>query len=166
MPTMLPSYHVGIVVADLRQAMAELSEIGFEWHAPIRNDSDVLIDDAPVNIRPWLAYSKQGPPYVELLEQMPGTIWAETGLHHFGVWADDVAAESDRLTDAGIPLLSSQYDNQTGAPARYHRTADGVRFELMDIGRVGPGLTTYLSGAADNYLNGLAEDYFDSVAGH
>ncbi|MFF3226510.1 VOC family protein [Nocardia suismassiliense] len=163
MPTMLPNYHVGIVVADLRQAMSELSKIGFEWHAPVRNNSEVQTDDAPRTITPWMAYSKQGPPYLELLEQMPGTIWAETGLHHLGVWADDVVAESERLTAAGIPLLNAQHDNNTGAPTRYHQTFDGVRFELMDIGRTGPGLATYLSGAADNYLNGIADEYFGEV---
>ncbi len=77
--------------------MDELSKIGFEWHALVRNDSDVHTDSGPLNVTPWMAYSKQGPPYLELLEQMPGTIWAETGLHHLGVWADDVLADAEQL---------------------------------------------------------------------
>ncbi|WP_378738229.1 VOC family protein [Nocardia brasiliensis] len=156
MPIMLPSYHIGIVVADLGRAMTELSEIGLQWHAPIRNDTDLSFNGTTVHHTPWMTYSKQGPPYLELIQQSPGTIWAETGLHHLGLWADDVAAESDRLAANGIPLLQKAHDNVVDAPFCYHRTSDGIRLELMDIARVGPGLTTYLSGTADDYLNSIA----------
>ncbi|MEV6557456.1 VOC family protein [Nocardia sp. NPDC051756] len=155
MPIMQPAYHLGIVVADLEQAMAELGKIGLDWHAPIRNNSDVFADGKTVNVTPWMSYSKQGPPYLELLEQVPGTIWAETGLHHLGVWSDDVTAESRRLTADGIPQLIASHDNNAGAAINYHQTSDGVRLELMDIGRVGPGLALYLSGSADGYLDSL-----------
>ncbi|MEU7145305.1 VOC family protein [Nocardia sp. NPDC046473] len=155
MPTMQPAYHIGIVVADLDKAMAELGKIGLEWHAPTRNDSDVFSNGETTHVQPWMTYSKQGPPYLELLEQMPGTIWSEPGLHHLGIWADDVPAESKRLTAEGLPLLISSHDNTTDSPSCYHQTSDGVRLELMDIGRVGPGLALYLSGAADDYLNSL-----------
>ncbi|MFI6173419.1 VOC family protein [Nocardia sp. NPDC051052] len=155
MPTMQPAYHIGIVVADLDKAMAELGKLGLEWHAPIRNNSDVFSNGETKNIQPWMAYSKQGPPYLELLEQMPGTIWAETGLHHLGVWTDDIPEESKRLSAEGIAQLISSHDNISDSASAYHQTTDGVRLELMDIGRVGPGLAVYLSGTADDYLNNL-----------
>ncbi|WP_378738412.1 VOC family protein [Nocardia brasiliensis] len=164
MPTLLPSYHVGIVVADLARAMAEFGKLGVEWHAPVKQNSDVFVDGATVTITPWMVYSKQGPPYLELLEQVPGTIWAETGLHHLGLWADNVPQESQRLSDEGLPLLVSAHENTADAPFCYHLTADGVRLELIDIGRAGPGNAVYLSGAADEYLADAAQAYLNGVA--
>ncbi|MFI5776346.1 VOC family protein [Nocardia sp. NPDC051570] len=164
MPIMLPSYHIGIVVADLRQAMAEFGKIGLEWHAPVRNESDLIVGGEKVPYSTWMTYSKQGPAYLELLQQSPGTIWAETGLHHLGLWVDDVPAESEHLTAEGIPLLQQAYDKVVDAPFSYHQTSDGIRLELMDIGHVGPGLATYLSGAADDYLNGIATAGLDGVS--
>ena len=54
--------------------------------------------------------------HVELIEDAPGTLWdfgdRQRG-HHLGVWADDVAAEADRL-DALVDLLRDEYGWEIG----------------------------------------------------
>ena len=40
-------------------------------------------------------YSAEGPQHVELLEGAPGSIWdgrEQPGMHHVGLWSDDVRA--------------------------------------------------------------------------
>ena len=49
-------------------------------------------------------YSAEGPQHIELLEGEPGSIWdgrVTPGLHHIGVWSDDVAGETSRLVKEG-----------------------------------------------------------------
>lgn len=156
MPTLFPAYHVGIVVADLDRSMAEFTEtFGVEWHRPFQAPTEIRIDGQPTkSVAPRLTYSKQGPVYLELLEQVPDTIWSEPGLHHLGFWADNVPDESKRLAESGIPLLQTDLDVATGATICYHSTGDGLRLELVDIGRAGPSIASYLSGAADKLIGG------------
>ncbi|RDI64350.1 VOC family protein [Nocardia pseudobrasiliensis] len=155
MSTVFPHYHVGIVVADLEAAMAEYSEhLGVEWRPPVPVQSDLRTEDGSRLFTSRMVYSRQGPPYMELLERRAGTPWSEPGLHHLGLWTPDVESESERLTEAGLPRIISAADHSTGAPFVYHQTADGVRLELIDIGTTGPGVFTYLSGALDDLLSG------------
>ncbi|MBF6331928.1 VOC family protein [Nocardia transvalensis] len=150
MSTLFPHYHVGIVVTDLDAAMAEFAEhLGLEWHTPVAVESDLHSGAGTTAFTSRMAYSKQGPPYLELLEQRVGTPWSEPGLHHLGLWTPDVPSESERLLAAGLPRIVSASDVSTGAPFVYHETSDGIRLELIDIGRTGPGVTFYLSGALD-----------------
>ncbi|MFJ4654490.1 VOC family protein [Nocardia sp. NPDC088792] len=156
MATLLPAYHIGIVVADLERAMLEMSEnLGVEWHTPFNAPTQILADGEVVKtVSPRLVYSKQGPAYLELLEQVPDTIWDTPGLHHIGLWSDDVPNESDRLVAGGLPLVQRDLDMATGATICYHHTSDDLRLEITDIGRGGPSVANYLSGAYDQLLLG------------
>ena len=52
-------------------------------------------------------YSREGPPYFELIEAIGETVWSPAmvgGLHHFGVMAADPLAEITRLEDAGFHI--------------------------------------------------------------
>ncbi|MFI9503008.1 VOC family protein [Nocardia sp. NPDC052566] len=156
MTTLLPAYHIGIVVADLERSMLEMSEtLGVEWHTPFDAPTQILADGAvTTTVSPRLAYSKQGPAYLELLERVPDTIWDTPGLHHIGLWADDVPTESDRLATSGLPIVQRDLDMATGATICYHRTSDNLLLEITDIGRAGPSVANYLSGAYDKLLRG------------
>lgn len=149
MPVIVPDYHLGVVVADLQRAMTELHELlGVEWLTPVLSGSQ-LTDTPSTGAAPNLVMSKQGPPYLELLELTPGTIWDEPGLHHVGFWAADAVGESARMTAAGFPLVACAGvlagDTQPGV--FYHRTTDGLLLEMVEMGRGGPALAHYLNGA-------------------
>ncbi|MFI6047424.1 VOC family protein [Nocardia sp. NPDC051321] len=149
MPVLVPGYHFGVVVADLHKAMNELTELlGLEWLEPARSGHQVS-DDNATPLGPMMTFSKQGPPYFELLEQVPNTIWAETGLHHVGFYAADVHAESRRLAEAGHPLEAAAVvlSGDTEPGVCYHRTSDGMLLEMIEQGRGAPALTYYLGGA-------------------
>ncbi|MFI5783892.1 VOC family protein [Nocardia sp. NPDC051570] len=156
MSTLLPAYHIGIVVTDLERAMLELSEnLGMEWHTPFNAPTQILVDGVVAKtVAPRLVYSKQGPAYLELMQQVPDTIWDKPGLHHIGMWSDDVPQESERLAAGGLPLVQTDLDVGTGGTINYHHTVDGLLFEMADIGRGGPGVAAYLSGAYDQLLLG------------
>ena len=143
-------YHVGIVVSDLPRAMEELGELlGLTWLPAFGQPTYQLLHSEQIPVEPLVTYSRQGPPYVELIQQRPGTVWDATGLHHLGVWTDSMRQESDRFTQAGVPLDSVGTDAEGNwTSACYHRTAEGLRVELIDIGHSGPRLARYLSGGS------------------
>ena len=150
MALITPAYHVAVVVKDLDRAMEELGAIlGVSWHVPFGGEGYQLLHGVQVPVTSRVTYSTAGPPYLELLQQCPGSIWETTGLHHIGVWVDDWRAESARLVAAGLPVESVGVDaNGEWTAGCYHSTADGLRLELVDIGRSGPKLARYLNGGS------------------
>ncbi|WP_069159622.1 VOC family protein [Nocardia altamirensis] len=149
MPILVPGYHFGVVVADLGKAMDELTELlGLEWLEPIRCGRQVSPFGAPA-IGPMMTFSKQGPPYFELLEQVPNSIWSETGLHHVGFFADDTKTESLRMSEAGFPqqATATVLESASEPGVCYHRTTDGLLVEIVEQWVGAPALTYYLTGA-------------------
>lgn len=77
-----------------------------------------------------LTFACTPPPYLELIEALPGTLWeAPNGPmpHHVGYWCEDVVADSARYAAAGLPLRGEL------GPIRYHGHSDGgVLFELIE----------------------------------
>ncbi|AZM54124.1 hypothetical protein DMA15_17390 [Streptomyces sp. WAC 01529] len=150
MPVVVPAYHLGVVVTDLDRASAELTELlGVRWLPTVRSGEQVT-GDGPTGDGPMMTFSTQGPPYLELLELVPGTIWSTPGLHHVGYWAAGARAESARMADAGFPLQASAVvlSGDTEPGVFYHRTTDGLLLELIEMGWGGPALAHYLGGAA------------------
>ena len=121
---MKPYFQVGFVVPNLEAAMVEFGAgLGVELVGPQERDLGEWI------LR--IAFAQTPPPYVELIEGPPGSLWDATAgahLHHLGYWSEDMEADSARLEAAGMGLeLDLRY-------ARYHRPADGAgaRVELID----------------------------------
>ena len=52
-------------------------------------------------------FSLDGPPFVELLQWRPGSLWDKVGFHHIGAWSDDLAAESERFVSEGFEWRSA-----------------------------------------------------------
>jgi catechol 2,3-dioxygenase-like lactoylglutathione lyase family enzyme len=129
--------HIGITVPDVAEACAELGTIlGFTW-APIAEqvvatrsgDGD---RETPVT----LTWSRQGPPYLELLAAAEGTPWASDGtsrLHHVAYWVDDVPVACARLAASGAELELAGVDAGGASPARFaYFLRAGLRFEVLD----------------------------------
>jgi hypothetical protein len=117
-----PFFHVGIVVPDLEAAMEELgAAMGFEWSGPLERDLGKWVVRA--------AFARTSPPYVELIQSIPGSVW-ETApgapFHHLSYWCDELESTSSALAETGMAL-----ELDLGF-ARYHLTASGTRIELLD----------------------------------
>jgi hypothetical protein len=147
-PTVVPNYHVAVVVEDLADAMDELGELlGLQWGEPFTGSSHHVTGSGDVvEAAPRVVLSRQGPPYMELIERRPGTVYADLGLHHLGFWTDDVAAESGRFSAAGCPMeASGATADGTRTGFAYHLAGNDLRLELVDIARVGPRVARHLT---------------------
>jgi hypothetical protein len=105
-------YHAGIVSDDPAATMARLTKLlGYQWADPIGGPVSVSFPgdpredgskdgDTTVEIRAWYSVTT---PRLEVVQSIPGTVWsrADSGLHHFGYWVDDVAATIDALEAGG-----------------------------------------------------------------
>ncbi|QIS12943.1 VOC family protein [Nocardia arthritidis] len=152
MPTIPANYHAGVVVNNLEQAMSELTEmLGLDWGPVLRSGHQILgkhgIAASGDGIGPLMTISNQGPPYIELLQRVPDTIWDRPGLHHLGFWSADARGDSDLLSSKGFPLQAAAVvlSGDTDPGVFYHRTSEGLYLELVEMGRGGPGLAHYLN---------------------
>jgi hypothetical protein len=143
-----PHFHVGVVVADLVPGMNEIAEVlGLRWGRVQRREMVMESDGGQITLEMAYAYSLDGPPHVELIEQRPGSIFDTPGLHHLGVWTQDRPGESARLAALGWPRETvALCPDGTWAGGLFHTGTAGLRLEVVDIVRSGPRLLNYLGG--------------------
>ena len=128
-------FHVGVLVPDLEAAMAELGRShGLRWATVQDRPMRIWMPDrGVVTYQLALTYSCDGPVHVELMQGEVGSPWhtaTHTGLHHFGVWADDVGAVTERLLNEGwtVELAAGTPDERYGR-FTYLRSPSGVLVE-------------------------------------
>lgn len=140
-------YHVGMVVPDIEETMEELGRsLGVTWPEPQRRRRRFRSGDDRFEAELRFVYSFEGPPYLELIEGVPGTPWDPRGsgsIHHVGVWVDDLEGAAGDLVAAGAPIELT-YDTPTLQSFTYHVTAAGLRVELVDASRR-PGIEAWLA---------------------
>ena len=80
-------------------------------------------------------YSSQGPQHIELLQGGRGSIWdgaEHPGVHHIGVWSDDVAGDTRALVEQGWIVRLAQADPEQGYGAfTYVQPPSGLLVELV-----------------------------------
>ena len=144
-------YHYGMVVQDFDRALDELSvNLGLEWASVQQRTFDVRQPNGLVLADFRVTYSVTGPPYFEVIQQTPGTIWAYAGggVHHLGYWSDDLEADSRRLADAGYLSEGTYHNPDVDGPFgfTYHMfPATRLRVELVDSARK-PAFKNWLAG--------------------
>jgi catechol 2,3-dioxygenase-like lactoylglutathione lyase family enzyme len=129
-------FHVGIRVADLAAAQRELTaSIGVRWTSPAR-----------IPMQAWapglgyrscdltISFTVDGPVHIELLHGSAGSYFdvsgGGAGLHHVGVWVDDVARASQDLVSQGYTVeLAGASPEQGYGSFTYVRSPGGVLFE-------------------------------------
>ncbi len=116
-------FHTGIRVPDIDAAMAEMGQtLGVSWASVQHNPAQQVWtpQHGLQAVELTFTYSCEGPQHLELLAGEPGTIWdgsADPGVHHVGVWVDDVAAETERCVQAGwqVAAAAASPDDGYGA---------------------------------------------------
>ena len=142
-------YHVGIVVPDLEPAMAQLGETaGVTWGRVQRFTVDF---DTPSGRRTFdqtFVLSLEGPPHIELLVRVEDSVWERTGLHHLGMWSDDVPGESAGLEAGGCLWEAAMPDAEGRRAGGCYHILPGLdaRVELVSREASAPRLQNYLAG--------------------
>lgn len=130
-----PFYHVGLIVPELGQAQRDLSStLGLSWASQQRREMPVLVDGATVQRDISFVYSIEGPPYVELIGANEPPWSAQEGLHHMGMWSEDIAADLDALVaeDYTVAATGLNRKGYSGGFA-YLNSPTGVLLELVDV---------------------------------
>jgi lactoylglutathione lyase len=128
-------FHVGVRVPDLDAAMNELSEgLGITWADVVEREQQMWTPDGGVSTTPLrFTYSCEGPQHIELLQGASGTLWDGRdlpGVHHHGIWVDDVAAETERLVGLGWTLEMAGDSPDAGyGSMSYVRSPNGFLLE-------------------------------------
>jgi hypothetical protein len=131
-------YHVGIVVRDLTEARDHLEELlGVVWGPIMEYDAEFRdASDKPTVYPLRLCYSTVAP-YLELIEELPGTMWEcneHSNLHHIGFWCDDFSTDSRGWTGSHCPFALGAWEDGE-LRAGYHHDLLGVRLELVSTTR-------------------------------
>lgn len=140
LPSVQNYFHVGYVVADLAEAMERLTaSAGLRWAAARTLPTTLRTPAGEVSTEVHLTYSVQGPPYLELIGEQPGTVWGSehAGFHHMGYWSGRFADDIDTLTAAGFEFEAGAVD-ENGALSRFAYLREphtGLRVELRDEAR-------------------------------
>lgn len=129
-------FHMGIIVADLEAAQQELTQsLGVGWTKP-----------ATMALKGWapgtgqhsyqltISFTVEGPVHIELLYGSPGSYYDVSqrgaGLHHIGVWVDDVTKVNQDLVGRGYAVELAGASPEEGYGAfTYVRSPGGVLFE-------------------------------------
>jgi hypothetical protein len=129
-------YHTGIIVTRLEEAAAEFTDAtGVTWRPERRTTVRTTTGLGVLTVPFRILYSVQGPPFIELIEGIPGTVWSAQGgnrIHHLGYWAASVADESARLERLGMRREGG--DGEPGGLPQnfsYHSTTGGIYVELI-----------------------------------
>jgi len=142
-------YHVGIVVPNLERAMAQLAEMAnVSWGRVQHYAAELKTSSGQHAFEQTFVMSLEGPPYIELLMRLDGTVWERSGLHHLGMWSENVASESALAQARGCVWESATVDPQSKrASGWYHILPDlDARVELVSSVRGGARLQRYLAG--------------------
>jgi hypothetical protein len=128
-------WHTGIVVADLDAAIQD-----FRLRSDVEFVEPILV---PLTIRDHTtsrlqsltvrtAMSMGTPPYLELIEAIPETVYA-VGQVHLGFWCDDLKSAGASMIADGYAQIMSDANGEGGIAEMmsYHATPGGYIVEVV-----------------------------------
>ncbi len=133
-------YHTGIRVPDVDVAMAEMgASLRVTW-ASVQYSTDRSIwtpERGNERVELTFVYSCEGPQHIELLQGQAGSVWDcgdQPGLHHVGVWSENVAADVDRFVAAGWRVAAAGEAPEKGfGTFAYVVPPSGLVVELVSV---------------------------------
>jgi catechol 2,3-dioxygenase-like lactoylglutathione lyase family enzyme len=132
------SYHVGVRVQNLQTAMLEMgADLSLTWcEVQVRKQTCWTPETGLTTHDLRFTYSAEGPQHVELLQGAPGSVWHagdHPGIHHVGIWVDDVAAETNEVLAKGWKLAAASKAPEDGYGSfTYVVPPSGLIVELVD----------------------------------
>ena len=127
-------YHLGVVVPDLSEAAARYTAVsGYRWTKTVEQSLTVTTHTGDYEALLKIAFSLQAP-YLELIEESPGTLWTATpnaAAHHLGYWVDDLAAAAAHLEQHGY-RQEARLAGDTLSLFAYYLDPTGARVEIVD----------------------------------
>jgi len=130
-------YHQGVRVPDIAAAMDEIgATLGITWCTPQEREQPVWLPEVGLtSVALKFTYSAEGPQHVELLEGAPGSIWdgrEQPGIHHVGVWSDDVPGDTEAAVARGWKVAAAQRPPEEGYGAfTYVQPPSGLIVEYV-----------------------------------
>ena len=126
-------FHCGILVFDLEAAIDRLTAtLGLTFTEPASVHIDRLCDPTEHAQDLRCAFSRQGPSYLELIEAVGDGIYSARhgeGVHHIGMWDDDVASNQAKLVEEHGLEIDAQVLTEDGRPFTwYAKPQNGVGF--------------------------------------
>jgi hypothetical protein len=129
-------FHTGVLVPDI-DAAVELSarSAAARWCSIREVDQPMWVPGRPPTTVPLrITFSAAGPHRIELIEGSPGSLWdgeAAPGVHHVGMWVDDLAAATGEMVNGGWELVGAHKPPESGYGfATYLR---GAGLELVEL---------------------------------
>jgi catechol 2,3-dioxygenase-like lactoylglutathione lyase family enzyme len=130
-------FHLGVLVRDLDQAIGRFGRVlGLTFNEPIVANFARLEDPDPHVSFVRCTYSREGPPYVELLEANGDGLFSirhGEGFHHIGFWESDPDGRCSALADLDIRPEGRVVNPDGGTFAFFNHPADlyGIRLEVL-----------------------------------
>jgi len=131
-------FHTGVVVADVEAAKEEFSAaLGVTWGLEGEVDVPVVFEDGVRQMHMRFAYTVEGPPYLELVQLVEGTIFTVAGgggAHHVGYWCADMEGTSAALEAQGLGRVATVGVQSLEEHAMWilQRSPSGLYIELVD----------------------------------
>lgn len=148
-------FHTGVLVADI-DAAVELSarSTGARWCSIRDVDQPMWIPGGPPRSVPIrVTFSTEGPHRIELIQGAPGSLWdGETspGVHHIGMWVDDLAAATGEMISGGWELVGAHKPPEAGYGFATYLRGEGLDLVELVTTRLRPILESWWSEARDS----------------
>ncbi len=142
-----PFYHVGIIVPELAEAKRGLTAtLGLDWASDQRREMQINVDGELVDRDIRFVYSTGEPPHVELIEANLPPWELRDGLHHIGVWSEDIAADIEKYAAEKYRIRASGLNRKKHPGGfAYLSSPSQLLVELVDT-RGKPAFDRWLAG--------------------
>lgn len=129
-------FHVGVIVPDIRTGIDDIARrFGATFGDPRQANVRVRYRGAEQQVPVTFVYSRQGPPFIEIIQAVPGTVWeagAGSRIHHLGVFVNNIEDEIGRLQAEGYEYEAASLGADGSMQgAQYINNDSQIRLELI-----------------------------------